>query len=195
MLRPVHSGESDQMDMFDEKKLAEFKKPQLIELVLELQKEKNLLIKQKENVSDIQTRLCELERSHFLYLQYGRRESVEITGIPKEVPQEDLEQEVIKIYKEAKVSVHGKELSNFDISACHRIGKRDVTIVRFTNRKFAMEGLYKGKNLKGTKLYGSSPIYINNSFCREEPSHGLVQRLTGHIHQSLFRQVHLLFRR
>ena len=36
---------------------------------------------------------------------------------------------------------------------------------------------------------------FHNRFCREEPPHGLVQRLTGHIHQSLFRQVHLLFRR
>ena len=36
---------------------------------------------------------------------------------------------------------------------------------------------------------------FHNSFCREEPPHGLVQRLTGHIHQGLFRQVHLLFRR
>ena len=36
---------------------------------------------------------------------------------------------------------------------------------------------------------------FHNSFLREEPPHGLVQRLTGHIHQSLFRQVHLLLRR
>ena len=36
---------------------------------------------------------------------------------------------------------------------------------------------------------------FHNRFLREEPPHGLVQRLTGHIHQSLFRQVHLLFRR
>ena len=36
---------------------------------------------------------------------------------------------------------------------------------------------------------------FHDRFLREEPPHGLVQRLTGHIHQSLFRQVHLLFRR
>lgn len=34
-------------------------------------------------------------------------------------------------------------------------------IVQFVNRKFAMKGLYKGKNLKGTKLYGNTPVYIN----------------------------------
>ena len=40
--------------------------------------------------------------------------------------------------------------------------------MRFTNRKFAWEGLVNGKNLRDKKLYGvNSKIYINNSFCDE----------------------------
>ena len=157
---------------FDEKKLAEFKKPHLVELVLELQKEKNnLLSQQQTKMKQMDDRLIELERSHYLYLQYGRRESIEISGIPSNIQQKELETEVIKIYNEARVKIHGRELTQMDIAACHRVGKRGDTIVRFVNRKFAMEGLYHGKNLKGSKLY-DTPIYINNSFCREFKKYG-----------------------
>ena len=107
-------------------------------------------------------RVIELERSHALYLQYNRRNSVEITGIPEDVEQKDLECQVIKIYDEAEV---GRSLNLFDIEACHRIGKKNVVIVRFVNRKFAREGLYKGRNLKGKNIYGNGPVYINDSFC------------------------------
>ena len=52
-----------------------------------------------------------------------------------------------------------------------------MTIVRFVNRKFAWEGLTKGKNLKGTNLYcDGNAIYINNSFCREFKYYGFLIR-------------------
>ena len=156
-------------DLFDPKVLNEFKKDHLIKLVIELQKEKKELASRiDDRLKEVKDNIIELERSHFLYLQYGRRESVEITGIPTNIKQENLEDEVIKVYQEAGVQLFGRQVNSSDISACHRLGaKGEVTIVRFVNRKFAMEGLFKGKNLKGTKLYGGTPIYINNSFCRE----------------------------
>ena len=162
--------------LFDEKKLAAFKKAHLINLVLELQKEKNILKSQQKSVRDLDERVTELERSHYLYQQYGRRESVEISGIPLEVDQKTLEGEVMKVFNEAGVTVHGRQLNHFDMSACHRVGKHGVTIVRFVNRKFAKEGLMKGKNLKGTKIYGNNPVYINNSFCKEFKFIGFVIR-------------------
>ena len=163
--------------LFDKKVLNEFKKDHIVELVLELQKEKNDMKQHLDKaMSEISERVIELERSHYLYLQYGRRESVEISGIPSSIGQNDLEDEVIKVYNEAKVQVHGNQVTKLDISACHRIGKNSVTIVRFMNRKFAMEGLFNGKNLKGTKLYGGSPIYINNSFCKEYRHYGFIIR-------------------
>ena len=56
----------------------------------------------------------------------------------------------------------------YQIQACHRIGKKGITICKFVNRKFATEGIYCGKNLKGIKLYGNdSQVYINSSFCKE----------------------------
>ena len=72
-------------DLFDEKVLKEFKKDHLVKLVLELQKEKNMLFQQNDEIKVVKNKVTELERSHLLYLQYGRRESVEITGIPKEI--------------------------------------------------------------------------------------------------------------
>ena len=50
-------------------------------------------------------RLYHLERAHNMNLQYGRRDTVEITGIPVDLPDKVLEDEVIEIFKEAKVFV------------------------------------------------------------------------------------------
>ena len=163
-------------ELFDKEKLDNFKKADLIDIILALQKEKHEIILQQTKVEAYDERITELERSHQLYMQYGRRESIEITGIPSEFNQDQLEDEVIKIYHEAQVEVHGREINHFDIAACHRIGKRGVTIVRFVNRKFALAGLFNGKNMKGTKLYGDKSIYINNSFCNEYQYIGYVIR-------------------
>ena len=152
--------------LFDAKTLNDFKKPQLVEMILELQKEKNLLVSQAKSLSVIEDRVTELERSHHLYLQYGRRNSIEVSGIPEDVQQNDLEKHVIDIFKEAKAKVHGEFPNHMDIEACHRIGKKGVVIARFVNRKFAKEIMYKGKNLKNTKLYGDTPIYVNESLCK-----------------------------
>ena len=162
-------------EVFEEDKLNSFKKNQLVNLVLQLQKETIALKQQKE--TDLEKRVIALERSQYLYEQYGRRESVEISGIPSNIEQKDLENEVIQVFNEAKVRVHGRPLDPMDITACHRIGKKNVTIVRFVNRKFAYAGLTSGKNLKGTRLYGeNNPIYINNSFCKEFSRYGYLIR-------------------
>ena len=59
-------------------------------------------------------------------------------------------------------------LEKHQIQACHRIGKKGITICKFTNRKYAQESLYCGKNLKDVEIYGeNSRIYINNSFWDE----------------------------
>ena len=112
-------------------------------------------------------RLEKLEKEFNRNLQYQRRDTIEITGIPKAIPVEDLETEVVKIYNAAMVKVHGQTLRPLDIQACHRIGKKkEVTIVKFVSRKFAYGGLVSGKNLKGVGVYGAGTnVYINNSFC------------------------------
>ena len=162
--------------VFDVNKLNNFKKAELVELVVQLQKEKQTLQNESEFMKNIAKRVTELERSHNLYLQYGRRESVEISGIPAEVQDDELEDAVIQVYDAAKVEVDGVKLHKSHISACHRIGKKGNVIVRFPNRKFSYAGLFNGKNLKGTTLFGDSPIYINNSFCKEFGRFGAIIR-------------------
>ena len=113
-------------------------------------------------------RMEELERQQNLNTQYERRNSVEISGIPKDIKQAGLEDEVIRIYDAAGVTVHGTNLDKMAIQACHRIGKaQEKVIVKFGNRNFATEGLYSGKNLRGNPPYRNSAVYINNSFCHE----------------------------
>ena len=145
--------------MFEYDKLLTLKKAELVELIMELQKEKislKYVIKNssslEERISNLEKSNIELERSHYLYLQYGRRNLVEISGIPTAIETKDLEDHVIQIYKEAKVEVNGHQLTHFDIQACHRIGKKGDTVVRFVNRKFAYEGLYKENISKVTNF-------------------------------------------
>ena len=115
--------------LFDADKLNLFKKSELINMIMELQKEKDVLKNEVSNLSSIGKRVIELERSQALYLQYNSRHSVEITGIPEDVEQKDLECQVIKIYDEAEVDAHGRSLNHFDIEAFHRIRKKNVVIV------------------------------------------------------------------
>ena len=87
-------------------------------------------------------RIEKLERQFYLNQQYHRRNSIEITGIPDTVAQNQLENEVIKIYTAAQIVVDGDTLERKDIQACHRIGKKGVTICKLENMQtkvFIME--------------------------------------------------------
>ena len=155
--------------------LAKLNKNQLIQIVKDLQTENVTLTKERAELLDFKKfteetnrRITELEREHYKTAQYYRRDTVEISGIPSSVKQDDLEDEVIRIYEAAGVRVDGQALDKLQIAACHFIGKKkNKTIVKFVNRKFANEGLYGSKNLKGKQLYEGSPVYINNNFCNQ----------------------------
>ena len=110
-------------------------------------------------------RMEEIEREQFKSSQYSRRDTIEITGIPGDILNDALEDEIIGIYDVAQVNVNGTQLVKIDIQACHRVGKKNIVIVKFVNRKFANEGLYCGKNLKNNSPY-MAPTYINYSFAR-----------------------------
>ena len=66
--------------------------------------------------------------------QYSRRENLEITNLPENIPQSQLEPTIIKILRSMKINI-----CSYDIVAVHRIGKRNQysrnTIIRFVNRK------------------------------------------------------------
>ena len=110
-------------------------------------------------------------------MQYGRRESVEISGIPEDENETtaQLQDEVIKLYEKAGVIVEGRGPEKVDISSCQRIGKKGNTIYRFVNRKFAWAGISNSKNLKDAGLYDSD-VYINSNFCKPFQQIGFVIR-------------------
>ena len=113
-------------------------------------------------------RLYHLERNHYMHLQYGRRDSVEIFGIPQDVKDQRLEEDVIDILKEAEVRVNRQSPKKMDIQAVHRLKNRNVTIVKMVKRKFAKEALVCGRNLRDSSRYGANTnIFINDSLCPE----------------------------
>ena len=147
--------------------LMSLSKQQLVKLIESLKNENDMLKDLNKTIVNNESRLEKLEREQNLHFQYQRRDTVEITGIPQNVHQDNLEDEVIKIFDAMEVKVNGNQLSKIQIHACHRIGKKNVVIVKVVNRKFATKALYSGSKLKDVNMYGNSKIYVNNSFCRE----------------------------
>ena len=148
--------------------LTNLPKNELINMVLQLQAENAGLVAMMKFMETTNNRMEKLEREQNKSLQYNRRNNIEITGIPTRIKTDALEDEVIKIYNAAGVKVEGRNLEKMDIEACHRIGKKGVTICRFVNRKFSRMGLINSQKLKGKELYGKdSKVYINSSFCFE----------------------------
>ena len=103
-----------------------------------------------------------------MHQQYIRRDTIELSGIPKSVNDDALEDAVIDLFKESKVSVNRQPLKKLDIQAVHRKKDKQTTIVKVVNRKFAREALYKSKAFRENNTYGEqTKIYINDSFCPE----------------------------
>ena len=69
-------------------------------------------------VKNLENKVMPLEINGNHLEQYGKRNNLEITGIPDDVSDENLEEKVIQVLSEIQVSV-----SSSDIEACHRIGK------------------------------------------------------------------------
>ena len=60
--------------------------------------------------------VANLERNHWKFSQYERRNNVEIAGTPNEVDDNNLEQKVCEIFKSIDVDLNPNE-----IEACHRL--------------------------------------------------------------------------
>ena len=116
-------------------------------------------------------RIVELETDLGKLNQYGRRNNIEVAGIPENVQQDQLENKVIEIMSAIDV-----DIKPTDIEACHRIGRVDRvngsngprrTIIRFVNRK-KCENIFRNKkklaNVDKNKLRVGK-IYVNHSLC------------------------------
>ena len=69
-------------------------------------------------VKNLENKVMSLEINGNHLEQYGKRNNLEITGIPDDVSDENLEEKVIQVLSEIQVNV-----SSSDVEACHRIGK------------------------------------------------------------------------
>ena len=146
--------------------LGNLSKERLIEIILSVNEKNEKLKDDYQKI--INLRLYHLERDLNMSLQYSRRDTIEITGIPPVIEDQDLEKEVIEIFRDAKVVVDKQPIKASDIQACHRLNKKGKTIIKVVNRKFVEDALRKGKHLKGNKRFGvTTQIYLNDSFCPE----------------------------
>ena len=110
----------------------------------------------------LEKRVTELEKSQAKAEQYSRRNNVEISGIPHEILDNNLEDKVIDIYKDA-----GIEIGHMDIEGCHRLplsrnnaGGTKRVIVKFVNRKHS-EDVLRLKKIISSR----SKVFISNSLC------------------------------
>ena len=132
--------------------LGNLSKERLIEIILSVNEKNEKLKDDYQKI--INLRLYHLERDLNMSLQYSRRDTIEITGIPPVIEDQDLEKEVIEIFRDAKVVVDKQPIKASDIQACHRLNKKGKTIIKVVNRKFVEDALRKGKHLKGNKRFG-----------------------------------------
>ena len=82
---------------------------------------KNLQIENerlKNQVSYLNKKVVSLEANHNILEQYGRRNNIEIAGIPDSVQDNQLEKKVIEIFD--AISIDAKSV---DFEDCHRVGK------------------------------------------------------------------------
>ena len=115
---------------------------------------------------DIDQSLTAIEKELSLLAQYGRRESIEILGIPVKIKQTKLEETVINI-----LGTIGVVVESIDLVAVHRLkvvnnGKPPSTIVRFINRKNAFDALKNKKELYlCEEKLGFKSIFIVENLC------------------------------
>ena len=163
MASGTRSGKNVTMENINSEVLMSLSKEKLVEMFLSLKGE-CVALKEMDNYRQkMEKRTEEIEREQFKSSQYSRRDTIEITGIPGDISNDALEDEIIRIYDVAQVNVNGTQLVKTDIQACRRVGKKNIVIVKFVNRKFANEGLYCGKNLKNNFPF-MAPTYSNYSF-------------------------------
>ena len=98
--------------------------------------------------------------------QYYRRNNIEITGIPDNIGDKNLERSVIEVFKGAD-----NQISHNDIEVCHHIGtsksNSKKTIVRLVNRTYCKQILYNRKTFKNFDGSGigmpNTKIFVNEN--------------------------------
>lgn len=165
-------------------------KDEIIKNLIESNKNlQNKVEKLEKKVEKLEKNYQKINTSTESTNQYGRRNNVEISGIPNHVGDENLETKVKEILEKIDIKIKKN-----DIEACHRLpptrkNNNKKTIIRFVNRK-KVENILKNKKKlsevdmnelgfsEGTKLYASENL--NKYFqdlawrCRSLKREGLI---------------------
>ena len=114
--------------------------------------------------------MIDLEKKQAKSEQYSRRNNVEFSNIPNDIPDNQLEDKVIKICRES-----GVEVNQNDIEGCHRLpasrysrSDNKRVIVKFLNRKHSESLLFKKKSISSrdfSNINISSKIFVSVSLC------------------------------
>ena len=129
---------------------------------LQISKTCNLLLRK---------RIVDLEQSSLDNSQYLRREMIEISPVPLEVSNDELEGLVCKA-----LSLTGNKVSPDDLEACHHLKKKENVIIQFRSRKLKYKiinnrKIMKNKSKELNELKFSNNLYISESMCAG--NHGL----------------------
>ena len=125
-------------------------------------------VEELESYKLIAQRVQLLERSHLQSLQYNRRESIEIHGVPQAIRNDKLETYCLDLLQDIGCG----EIKEKDVHACHRMRKKENTIIRFVNRKHADLALHNRRKLKDIDKsryeipIDSYGLFINESLCK-----------------------------
>ena len=124
--------------------------------------------KLRESNTKLKDKVVELEGEVNELNQYGRRNNLEISGIPEDIKIDKLEEKAIEILGHVNVKIESR-----DIEGCHRLGKLKKnsaprkTIIRFVNRKNCLQALINRKSLRSMKSadmeLGNEKIYFNEN--------------------------------
>ena len=120
----------------------------------------------KQVNTELNKRIVTLERQYWANAQYCRRECLEVVGIPHQVDDNQLETEVLSLFKKV-----GCKIDPRFIDYCHRFGKNNGrVIIKFARRKDCKQFLQVKKDLKHLNmddmdLPRGTKIFVNQSLC------------------------------
>ena len=128
--------------------------------------------KLRESNNKLKDKMMELESEINEINQYGRRNNLEISGIPEDIRMDKLEEKAIEILGKVNVKVESR-----DIEGCHRLGKLKKnntprkTIIRFVNRKNCLQALINRRMLRTLNTadmgLGNVKLYLNENLTPE----------------------------
>ena len=119
-----------------------------------------LIVVKNVNVN-LENQIVNLEKLNTKAEQYNRRNNIEIPGISKKIPDEDLENNAIKVCKNSNIIINSA-----DIEGCHHLSlghnsttENECVIVKFVNRKHSKLMLPSRKSISSTQqLLKNAPL-------------------------------------